>query len=270
VERRQHTPTSTLLFGTRHGQPVVIKLSHAGTAESRSGHVLTAFGGRGVVRLLDTVGGALLLEQLQPGTRASSVVDHSDDEATDIISGVVATMTAQPAVASVPSAFAWGEALTRHDARIHAWLPLAHVDAAMRAYCGLCRSQRAPRLLHGDLHHDNVILDAKRGWVAIDPQGVSAESEFELGAAIRNPVEHASLITDLQTLQRRVDRYTSALRMDARRIMAWAWTQTVLALLWMIEDGEVGDTHPWPLLAERILTRLSQQWPSYVAELTNV
>jgi streptomycin 6-kinase len=44
------------------------------------------------------------------------------------------------------------------------------------------------RLLHGDLQHYNVLLDRKRGWLAIDPKGVVAEGEFELGAALRNPI----------------------------------------------------------------------------------
>ena len=47
--------------------------------------------------------------------------------------------------------------------------------AAQRVHRRLCESQRDVRLLHGDLHHDNVLLDAGRGCLAIDPTGVTGE-----------------------------------------------------------------------------------------------
>jgi streptomycin 6-kinase len=53
----------------------------------------------------------------------------------------------------------------------------------------LCSSQRYRRLLHGDLHHGNVLHDSERGWVAIDPKGVLGEPEYEIGVALRNPIE---------------------------------------------------------------------------------
>ena len=31
-------------------------------------------------------------------------------------------------------------------------------------------------LLHGDLHHWNILSDADRGWMAIDPKGVIGAS----------------------------------------------------------------------------------------------
>ena len=61
------------------------------------------------------------------------------------------------------------------------------VERAQRLYVGLCASQTSTRLLHGDLHHYNILRDGDRGWVAIDPKGVVGEVEYEIGAALRNP-----------------------------------------------------------------------------------
>jgi streptomycin 6-kinase len=40
-----------------------------------------------------------------------------------------------------------------------------------------------------DLHHYNVLSDSGRGWLAIDPKGLVGEVEYEVGAAIRNPID---------------------------------------------------------------------------------
>ncbi|WP_373298360.1 aminoglycoside phosphotransferase family protein [Paludibacterium paludis] len=41
-----------------------------------------------------------------------------------------------------------------------------------RSASALGHFQRCHRLLHGDLHHDNVLFDSSHGWLAIDPKGV--------------------------------------------------------------------------------------------------
>ncbi len=51
----------------------------------------------------------------------------------------------------------------------------------------LLLSQGEPVLLHGDLHHYNL-LQHQDTWLAIDPKGVVGEREFEIGAFLRNPV----------------------------------------------------------------------------------
>src|SRR6266567_6137524 len=40
-------------------------------------------------------------------------------------------------------------------------------------------SSAEPVLVHGDLHHDNVLSSARAGWLAIDPKGVAAEPAYE-------------------------------------------------------------------------------------------
>ena len=51
----------------------------------------------------------------------------------------------------------------------------------------LIATQGVQYLLHGDLHHENI-LQSGDAWVMIDPQGVIGELEFEVGAFIRNPI----------------------------------------------------------------------------------
>jgi streptomycin 6-kinase len=116
----------------------------------------------------------------------------------------------------------------------------------------LCASQSAPRLLHGDLHHGNVLLDANRGWLAIDPKGAIGEIEFEFGAALRNPCERPELFTAETTIERRVARYSNGQR-NAGRILGWAFAQAVLATLWELEDSQRLEAGKgWIALADRV------------------
>ena len=75
-------------------------------------------------------------------------------------------------------------------------IPRALLDPAQRIYADLVRRSAMPALLHGDLHHYNVLSDRARGWCAIDPKGVVGELEYELGAALRNPIDRPGLVRE--------------------------------------------------------------------------
>ena len=66
--------------------------------------------------------------------------------------------------------------------------------------------------LHGDLQHYNVLRDEVRGWLAIDPKGVVAELEYEIGSILRNPVELAELVIKPTAISRRLSVLTTELR----------------------------------------------------------
>jgi streptomycin 6-kinase len=113
------------------------------------------------------------------------------------------------------------------------------------------------RLLHGDLHHDNVILDDDRGWLAVDPKGVIAEPEYEVGAALRNPFDRPVLFADPATIRKRVDRFARDLALDATRVLSWAFAQAVLSAVWTVEDGlEITPDHNGIALATAIASEI--------------
>src|SRR5438067_1309862 len=55
-------------------------------------------------------------------------------------------------------------------------------------FAALLATQVAPVLLHGDLHHENILAAARQPWLAIDPKGVVGEPAYEAGALLRNPL----------------------------------------------------------------------------------
>jgi streptomycin 6-kinase len=254
VERIAETETSVLAFGRRDAGPVVLKVVKDPGDEWRSGEVLDAFGGKGVVRVYDHVEGAVLLERLSPGeSLASLALSGGDDQATGILAEVIGKMSPRPPVDGVPIVQDWSKGFERHAAGGDAQIPQGLLWAAQRVYSELCGSQTRPRLLHGDLHHYNVLLDSTRGWLAIDPKGVVGELEYEIGAALRNPYERPDLLAEPAMIEKRVERFARELSLDATRLLAWGFAQAVLSAVWVVEDGGTLEPgNPWIALANAI------------------
>jgi len=240
VDEMAETESSLIAYGRRDGHQVVLKVVKREGDEWHSGAVLRAFRGRGTVALLESAPGALLMERLIPGTSLVTLVESGgDNDATDIIAGVIDSMAAATQPSSCPTIRDWGKAfdsyLTSGDSQIAEVL----VDHAKRIFAQLEGSQTNVRLLHGDLQHSNVLFDDRRGWVTIDPKGVIGELEYEIGAALRNPREMPDLIGNPIVIQRRLDRYVATLRLDGRRTLGWAFAQAVLSMIWTVEDNAV-------------------------------
>jgi streptomycin 6-kinase len=254
VERVTETEQSVLAFGRRDRQPVVLKVVKRHGDEWRSGEVLEAFEGRGTVRVYEYVEGAMLLERLRPGGSLVTLsLSGADDQATGVLAETIGAMSPRAPAADVPTAKDWGAAFHRYTASGDAQIPEHLVSAARRVFADLCESQTGVRLLHGDLHHDNVLFDTDRGWLAVDPKGVIGELEYEVGAALRNPYERPELFADPANIEKRVERFARELGLDATRVLSWAFAQAVVSAIWAVEDGvAIQPGHGWISLASAI------------------
>lgn len=238
VEDVRHTSSSVVATGHRDNQPIVLKIVRRRSDERISGAVLDAFDGRGMVRALEYDDGALLLERLVPG-RSLADERTDDDRATAIIADVIGRMSPGAWPSGAPAIGASIREFERYATDASSGIPASLVEAARSTYAELCASQAPPRLLHGDLHHYNVLLDARRGWLAIDPKGVVGEQAYEVGAALRNPCDRPDVFASPATIERRVDCFARELRLDATRVLRWAFAQAVLAAIRELEDDGV-------------------------------
>jgi streptomycin 6-kinase len=248
------TESSVVAYGLRGEEPVVLKVVKAPGDEWRSGEVASAFAGRGMVRVLEWVEGAVLLERIVPGGALVELSRRSrDDDVTEIIANLIGEMSPGTAPAWCPNARDWGRAFTRYVDLGDTRIPPEMVARARATYAELCQTEGPARLLHGDLQHYNILEDRERGWVAIDPKGVVGEVEFEVGAALRNPVECPDVFTRPAVIERRVAVFAARLGLDATRVLRWAFAQGVLSAIWGVEDGYVVDAdNPTLTLARAI------------------
>ena len=238
IDETIETPTSLLGFGIRGNDSVVLKIANEQSDESHSGEVLRAFNGEGSVRVHEFDTGAVLLERLEPGNQLVELARLSrDDEATAILANVMEQLSGHVAPPHTATVFDWARGFDRYLATRDKQIPQDLVTQARGTYRMLAASQRNPMLLHGDLQHYNVLFDSTRGWLAIDPKGVVAELEYEVGSILRNPVEHPELLASVHTIGRRLDILVTTLRLDRTRVIAWSFSQAVLSAIWEIEDG---------------------------------
>ena len=241
VEEIRTTETSQVGFGRRGTQPVVLKVIRKEVKEEwRCGKLLEAFRGSGVILPIAHTPGAVLLPRLLPGhDLASLCLTGRDDEATEIIASLIQRM---------PDVHAWPgadpvERVHPDFARFRhggdGVIPIDFVDRAAQLFADLCATQSNTRLLHGDLHHYNVLFDSNAGWIVVDPQGPMGEIEFEIGASLRNPA--MDLVGNPRILERRLRVYENRLKIDAERALKWAFATTVLGILWPFEPGLGGN-----------------------------
>lgn len=209
---------------------------------------LRAFDGRGSVRLLDAApeAGLLLLERLRSGAVLTALADEAhDDAATAIAAGVMRGLwRPAPPGHDFPTVADWSQAFARLRARFGGGtgpLPSARVEEAESLFADLLASSAAPVLLHGDLHHDNILSAERRPWLAIDPKGIVGEPAYEVGALLRNlwPDRHTHR-DPARLLERRAHRLAEALDLDPARVRGWAVAQAVLSAVWSVEDNDDG------------------------------
>lgn len=261
LDEVRETPTSLIGFGVRGGARVVLKISKQDGDESHSGEVLKAYRGEGAAKVFESVPGAVLLERLEPGEQLVNLVKHcKDDEATNILAEVIAKLANHVAPIGCPTVTDWGCAFDRYLQTGDEQIPREVVEEAREMYDELASSQRQTMLLHGDLQHYNILFDNERGWVAIDPKGVIGELEYEVNALLRNPIELPDVFANPDTINRRLETLTTTLHLDYSRALRWSYAQSLLSVIWDIEDGHpVTSNTPSLLLASSLKQIVSLQ-----------
>ena len=98
-------------------------------------------------------------------------------------------------------------------------------------------------MLHGDLHHFNILSAERELWLAIDPKGVVGEPAYEVGAYMRNPWPQLLSQPGVSTIMsRRLDVFSEELGIERQRLRGWAFAQAVLSAWWSYEDhGQVSE-----------------------------
>jgi streptomycin 6-kinase len=207
----------------------------------REAEALRLFDGQGAARLLelDSDCGAMLLERLEPGVPLTTVWD--DEEATSIAAGVLRQLWRPvPPHHPFPSVSDWAQGFDRLRRDFGGGtgpMPAALVEKAKALFADLLASQGETALLHGDLHHQNVLAARREPWLAIDPKGVVGEPAYDAAALLHNPTELLDAPRPGKVLERRVDLLSEELGLERVRVRNWGIAQAVLAAYWSFEDG---------------------------------
>jgi streptomycin 6-kinase len=223
------------------GTPAALKLQPVTDENATEPVGLRAWDGDGSVLLLehDPETGTMLLERLDGARTLSALPD--DMEAMEILAGLLARLVAHPApeglrrlgdiarrmLDEVPAAL---PRLAREDDR--AWL--RRCAAAVAELAG----EPGDRLLHWDLHYDNVLAGEREPWLAIDPKPLAGDPGFDLLPALDNRWDDVVAGGDVRrAVLRRFDLLVEALGLDPARAAGWTLGRVLQNALWTIQDG---------------------------------
>lgn len=241
------------------GTQVVLKIGFPQDKEFQTEvRALEIFNGEGIERLLaeDRENAVILIEHVHPGIALSTYTD--DEEATRILAGVMKRLWKPlPPHHQFITIAEWTRAIPEYLDKYptSGSLPLDLVEKANNLFTELIATSDTPVLVHGDLHHDNVLSSDRDGWLAIDPKGIAAEPAYETAAMIRNPYPGINAFVDLErVLEKRIRILSQELGFDAERIRKWCFAQTVLSAVWN-DEGAKDSKHT--IKIAKILDRLT-------------
>lgn len=218
----------------------------------------------------DATNGVLLLDRAQPGTALDEMSERGDDAVTETLALVIRSYgrpVGDPGSSGLRPFEDLAAAFERFDrgphggaarrraaagaaARLPALLGMGELgtalpairsarDTAERVLDELLADRIEPYLLHGDLHHGNVLADEQLGLRVIDPWGFYGDRSADVAPALHNPLELVAKAPDIDYLvRRRLAIYAEVLGTDEDRLTAWCYVYNVIRVLWTVEDGD--------------------------------
>lgn len=191
---------------------------------------------------LDEGAGMMLLERFTPGAGLDGIMDEG--EAARIYARALRACRL-PAPAEDGGYQSLADWLARAFADYRAaWGrggPIAEgLIGRAEALAAELLSEGGRALVHGDLHHYNIVSRGE-GWGIIDPKGLVAPPEYEAAPYMINPwgappdATRARARTEL-----RLEVVGAEGGLDRARVLAWCYCHAVLSACWDLDDAGAG------------------------------
>lgn len=205
--------------------------------EKDGGAILRWWDGDGAARVYALEDEAVLMERVEgPRSLADMARLGQDDDATHILCAATDRLH-QPRGKPLPKLTTldeWFEPLAPAAAQRGGLLAQAHATAQE-----LLATPRDVVLLHGDIHHGNILDGETRGWLAIDPKGLLGERTFDYANILRDPDEEVAVRSG--RLARQVTVIAQAARVERKRLLQWVLAFCGLSAAWIYADGDGPD-----------------------------
>lgn len=233
------THTSQLLpVVTKDGQKAILKLTDD-DSERNGCELMVWWNGNGAAKVLAHAAGAILLER---ATGAGSLADMSwsgnDAQACRIICHASSRLHL-PRNASTP-------ALTPLLYWFRCLAPAAKKHGGILTHCAevanvLLSSPQNEVVLHGDLHHGNILDFGTKGWLVIDPKGLVGERGFDYANIFTNPDladPTKPVAIEPERFAQRVNIVSEIAKIERQRLLMWIIAWCGLSSAWFLQEGD--------------------------------
>ena len=225
------------------GRAAMLRVAYPDEEQAASIRAMVLYAGEAAARVLayDEAEGAILMERVLPGTPLSRTV--REEQATVVAAAVMGRLWRPlPAGHRFFDLRRWTRELREFPldgAPGYQRLPRATVVRAQGMLEDLLASEGPPVLLHGDLHHENILDGGDGRWLAIDPKGLAGEREFDVGAFMMNPIPGLlEMARPAAVIGRRIATFAAQLGFDRERVRAWSFVYPVLSAAWSARGGD--------------------------------
>jgi streptomycin 6-kinase len=226
---------------TRRGNPVVLKIGVPHPELFTEMEALRLYRGRRAVDLIDadTTLGAILTRRLEPATMLWQLGDNEQE--TRIAAEIMRELPLPvPDAHHLPTFESWVERafrFTRTEWDPEVRMPRDLLDRAEEALREIQRGSPGDVVLHGDLHHENMLLDATKGWTAIDPKGVIGPHCLEVGRFLQNQLPPGPPVRRKEVVIERLAILAEALESPRETLAASGLVDCVLSHCWTLEEA---------------------------------
>jgi streptomycin 6-kinase len=199
--------------------------------------------GKGAVDLLGFEGQQMLLEFAGQRLLLDELREHGDNAATEIAADVLSTLLSpsdksspadlQPLRERFDALFRKAEA-DRKTGKASLYGEAASIAERLLA------NPRELRPLHGDLHHENIML-GPRGWLAIDPKGVLGDPAFDAANLFYNPLGYDDLCRDPVRIAHMASVFAKTIGQEEQTILDHAIAYGCLSAAWHAGDANAAE-----------------------------
>ena len=232
-------PTSQIYKVDYKGRPAVLKLLTAlGAEDERHGAAALRFwAGNGAAVVYRSDERAHLLEFIDGPDCVALVRARRDSEASAVLGQALARLhAARPG--DPPEEFT---TLKRRFSELFSVVERAGIDPIYKRGAQMAQDLLdAPlntAVLHGDLHHENIMRSSQRGWLVIDAKGLRGETTYDGAMAVLNPVGFSKLVEMPERICQIVGILAASMHVPKKRLLQFTFAHACLSASWAMETS---------------------------------
>ena len=233
------TPVNNMTFnyvasGNQNDNPIILKIGMNGKALTKEASCLKAFAKHAVAEVIAHDDNMIIMQRAVPGRTLKDYFPDNDIDAIKILCESIKELHK----ASIPEShnfYHLSELFNTLDQKLD--IPDEVLAKAKHLRDKLLSTTTEEVLLHGDLHHDNILKNGD-SWLIIDPKGFIGDPAFEPAAYLCNPIPE--LLQENQPreiITNRINICSAELGVDSQRIADWLYVKSVLCWAWSLEDN---------------------------------